>query len=210
MFTVILRGAYSGCVPLGKLLYLAKPQLILLYSEDSFIHLTSIYQMPAICRHHCQYIWLLGGSNERMNECKALRTVTVNNGYYYLLRIYYAQANAIYFGQELNLCLPPFFLFAKGDSCLVGFFWGLNEVMYIKCLEPCPACIKCYISIRCYYLSFSVTTWRGKSYYHRFKDELTQAQGGKVNWPRSKAGKLQIGIPTCLDLKPIFAFPTER
>lgn len=85
-FTVnrpILRGAYSGCVPLGKLIYLSKPQLILLYSEDSFTHLTSIYQMPAICRHHSQYIRLFGGSNERMNECKALRTVTVNKGYYY-------------------------------------------------------------------------------------------------------------------------------
>lgn len=76
--------------------------------------------MPAICRHHSQYIWLFGGSNERMNECKELGTVTVNNGYYYQLRIYYAQANAIYFEQVLNLCLPPFSLFVKGDSCLLG------------------------------------------------------------------------------------------
>lgn len=111
MFTVILRGVYSVCVPRGKLLSLSKPQLILLSSEDSFIHLTSIYQMPAICRYHSQYIWLLGGSNERMNECKALRTVTVNNGYYYLLRIYYAQAKAIYFGKNLtSVCLHFSFL----------------------------------------------------------------------------------------------------
>lgn len=43
-----LWGAYSGCVVLGKSLYLSKPQLILLYDEDSFIYLTNFHQMTAI------------------------------------------------------------------------------------------------------------------------------------------------------------------
>lgn len=43
-----LWGAYSGCVALGKSLYSSKPQLILLYDEDSFIYLTNVNQMTAI------------------------------------------------------------------------------------------------------------------------------------------------------------------
>ena len=71
-----------------------------------------------------------------------------------------------------------------------------------KYLELRPAHNKCC-------MCFSATAWTGKSYYHHFKEELVQAQGSKVNQSRSKAGKLQIGSPTCWTLKPVFAFPTE-
>ena len=45
----------------GQMTFLSKPQWILLYCEDSLIHLTNIYQMPAVCRA------LFLGPTERMN-----------------------------------------------------------------------------------------------------------------------------------------------
>lgn len=47
---VNVQGACSGCVTSGKWLYLSKPRLILLSHKDSFIHLTNINQMAAICQ----------------------------------------------------------------------------------------------------------------------------------------------------------------
>ena len=102
---------------------------------------------------------------------------------------------AIYFGQLLNLCLPQFSSFARGESCLIWLLWGLNEVMCIKCLEQRPAQNKCYTRVCYHNLRFPVTTWRAKTYPHHFKDELTEAQGGKGNWSRSKGWQVADWCP---------------
>lgn len=71
-------------------IYLSKPQLILQYREDAFSHLTNIYQIyqtPATCWATLSaHVFVLRIKWE--NECKTLRTVTINNGHYNLLRIY--------------------------------------------------------------------------------------------------------------------------
>lgn len=67
--------------------------------------------------------------------------------------------------------------------------------MCIKCLEQRPARNKCYTRVCYHNLRFPVTTWRAKTYPHHFKDELTEAQGGKGNWSRSKGWQVADWCP---------------